>query len=385
MFSRTDLTNLIEASPAVGVSLYLPTHTQGRETRQNPIMLKNLLGQARGQLAGRGLSEPEAEALLAPAAALVEDFEFWQHQDFGLAVFLSAAGLQSFKLPIPVPERAVAGPGFHIAPLLALQETGATFVVLTMTADATQVWHATRFRMRPTHVADLPASLESLDEAPDYEGTLQSHGFGRPNTGGQNMPKTQVYGDSPEDWRKGRLVEYARRTAAAVAAHLAGDPLRVVVVADAEIGGHLVNDAALGPLIAGNVETNPSSMDEAGLHAAAYAVMQPLRDKARNEALDHLAALVGRKDTTACMDPALLRTAAQDGRVDQLFVDGHAILGEKLDRGAGDTRTREPVAPETADMIDQTAQMTLVNGGTVWVVAADRLPRSSALAAILRY
>lgn len=385
MFSRTDLTNLIEDSPAVGVSLYFPTHTHGRETRQNPIMLKNLLGKARDQLTKLDLEGPETEALLAPAVALIEDYDFWQHQHHGVALFLSDAGLQMFKLPIPVPERAVAGPGFHIAPLLALQEPDAVFVILTMTADATQAWLATRYTMIPAHVADLPASLESLDEVPDYEGTLQSHGFGRPNTGGQSMAKTQVYGDSPEEWRKGRLVEYARRTAVALAAHLARDPLRIVVVADAEIGGHLGKDAALGPLIAGYVEINPASLDDAGLHAAACAVMQPLHDNARAAALERLAALVGRKDATACMDPATLRTAAQDGRVDQLFVDGYAILGDKLELDASDTETREPVTPETRDLIDWAAQMTLVNGGLVWVVAPDHLPQESALAAILRY
>lgn len=385
MFSRTDLTDLINASPAFGISLYLPTYTQGRETRQNPIMLKNLLGQARDHLTRLDLSQPETEAILSPAVDLVEDYDFWQHQDLGLVLFLSDAGMRSFKLPIPVPELAVAGPRFHIGPLLALQEPDATFVILTVTADATQVWHATQFRISPAQVTDLPASLESLDEAPDYEGPLQSHGFGRPNTGGQSMPKTQVYGDSPEEWRKGRLLEYARRTAVALAAELARDPLRVVVVADAEIGGHLVNDATLEPLIAGYVEINPSSLDEAGLHAAAYAVMQPLHDKARDEALDRLAALVGRKDATACMDPAMLRTAAREGRIDQLFVDGYAILGEKFEPEAEDTKTRDPVAPETADTIDQNAQMTLANGGKVWVVAPDQLPHGRALAAILRY
>jgi len=391
MFSKTDLTNLIEAGPAVGISFYLPTQTQGRETRQNAIMLKNLLRQAREQLAALDVSKPEAETLLAPAAAMVDDYDFWQHQSHGLALFLSEAGMQSHKLPIPVPELVVAGPGFHIAPLLALQERDATFVILTMTADAAHVWQATRFTMTATRIADLPASIESLDEAPDYEGPLQSHGFGRPNTGGLNMPKTQVYGDSPEDWRKGRLVEYARRTAAALAAHLAGDPLRIVVVADAEIGGHVLKDEALAPLIAGFTEINPASLDEAGLHAAACAVMQPIHDKARDEALERLDALVGRGDAMACLDPVKLSAAAQDGRVDQLFVGGHAVPGGTLDPDATGAAAGEPGTPETQDlvetqdMVDRAAQMTLRNGGVVWVVAPHRLPDGISLAATLRY
>jgi len=385
MFSKPDLTYLIEAAPAVGISFYLPTQTLGRETRQNPITLKNLLGQARDQLAALDVSEPEVETLLAPAAVLVEDHDFWQHQDHGLALFLSDAGMQSHKLPIPVPELVVTGPGYHIAPLLALQERDATFVILTLTADAARVWLATWFTMTSTKVTDLPASIESLDEASDYGGPLQSHGFGRPHTGGQSMPKTQVFGDSPEEWRKGRLVEYARRTAAALAAHLARDPLRIVVVADAEIGGHLLKEEALAPLIAGFARINPASLDERELHAAALAVMQPIHDKARDEALEHLDALVGRGEATACIDPVMLGTAAQDGRVDQLFVSAYAVFGGALHPEARGTSAREADTPEAHDLIDQAAQMTLRNGGTVWVVTPDRLPGNVSLAATLRY
>lgn len=46
MFTASDLFALIDAAPAVGVSIYMPTHVLGRETRQGPIRLKNLAGQA---------------------------------------------------------------------------------------------------------------------------------------------------------------------------------------------------------------------------------------------------------------------------------------------------------------------------------------------------
>jgi hypothetical protein len=288
MFSRSDLTDLVEAAPSIAVSLYLPMQILGRETRQNPIMLKNLLRQARDQLARLDVSEAEAEGLLSPAVDLIEDHDFWQHQAPGLALYLSDAGMQAIKLPVAVPELAVAGAGFHISPLLPLQQQDAVFLVLTLTAEAAHLWQATRFAMTAADIAGLPASVESLDEAPDHEASLQSHGYGRPNTGGKNMPKTQVYGDSPEDWRKGRLVEYARRISSALSTHLARDPHRIVVVADAEIGGHVLKDEALAPLIAGFVEVNPAALDEGAIHAAAAAVMKPIHDRAVTQHLGDL-------------------------------------------------------------------------------------------------
>jgi hypothetical protein len=382
MFSRSDLTELVDAAPNIAVSLYLPMQILGRETRQNPIILKNLLSQARDQLARLDVSETEAERLLSPAVDLIEDHYFWQHQAPGLALYLSDAGMQAIKLPDAVPELAVAGAGFHISPLLPFQQQDAEFMILTLTAEAVHLWQATRFAMTAADVPGLPASIESLDEAPDREASLQSHGYGRPNTGGKNMPKTQAYGDSPEEWRKGRLVEYARRIASALSTHLARDPHRIIVVADAEIGGHVLKDEALAPLIAGFVEVNPAALDEEAIHAAAAAVMKPIHDKARETALEQLDALIGRGDATACTDPELLNAAAQDGRVEQLFIAKHQGLP-----GLPDTRTgpADGIDPAISSDPERAAQSTMRNGGAIWVVPPDCLPEGTRMAAVLRY
>ncbi len=385
MFCNDDLTNLINAGPGNGVSLFLPTRMVGRETLQNPIMMKNLLAQARVKLDASGIPRAEADVLLGPALDLVEDFAFWQHQDHGLAVFLSADGMKSFKLPVPVAELAVIGEGFHITPLLVLQDMKASFVVLTATADETHVYQATRFAMTAVDIDEMPVSLEAMDLPPDYEAPLQSGGYGRPNTGGQNMPKTQVYGDTPEEWRKGRLTEYARRIAASLAAHLAGRPQDVVVIADAELGGHLAGAEALSAVIAGFVEVNPASQDSASLHAAACEVMQPIHAKALDEALGRLDAMLARKDATVCTDPVALIAAAHAGRVDMLFVSEGASLSGKLVAEIGAAMVVEDGAVGTRDLVDLAAQVSLRNGGAVTVVAPDRLPSDAVMAAILRY
>jgi len=385
MFSQDDLTKLINAGSGIGVSLFLPTKMVGRETLQNPIMMKNLLAQARAKLDASGIPRAEADVLLGPAMDLVEDFAFWQHQGHGLAVFLSTDGMKSFKLPAPVAELAVVGEGFHITPLLVLQDMNASFVVLTATADEIHVYQATRFAMTAVDIDDLPVSLEAMDLPPDYEAPLQSGGYGRPNTGGQNMPKTQVYGDSPEEWRKGRLIEYARRIAASLAAHLAGQPKDVVVIADAELGGHLARAEALSVMIAGFVEENPASQDAASLHAAACEVMQPIHASALDEALERLDAMLARKDATGCTDPVALIAAAHAGRVDMLFVSEGASLSGTFDAETGAAMVVEDGAVGTRDLVNLAAQLSLRNGGVVTAVAPDRLPDDRVMAAILRY
>ena len=119
MSTPTDLSGLMSTAPQLGVSIFLPTQIRGREIRQAPIRLKNLMGEALDGLLSAGLSRAEADAFLAPAAALVNDYGFWQHQDQGLALFLDGGEARLHQVPFPLPERVVVGPGFHVRPLLA--------------------------------------------------------------------------------------------------------------------------------------------------------------------------------------------------------------------------------------------------------------------------
>ena len=80
ILSRDDLKNLSEKRDGWHVSIFMPTHRAGPETQQDPIRLKNLLGQAEEQLVAAGLRPPEAQARLEPASKLVQDGLFWQRQ-----------------------------------------------------------------------------------------------------------------------------------------------------------------------------------------------------------------------------------------------------------------------------------------------------------------
>lgn len=385
MFSRSEITALMDATPAPGVSLFFPTRKFGRETRQNPIALKNLLSDVQAQLAAQDMPQAEIEALLAPATAMVDDHDFWQAQDLGLALFLADGSVEVHKLPVPVPERAVVGHAFHIAPLLPLLDGDAPFVVLTATAEGATARLATRFAMTDLAIKDMPASVEALDLEPDYEGNVQSHGFGRPNSGGHSMPKTQVYGDSPEEWRKGRLVEYARRIASAVAARLARNPMPVAVIADAEMGGHLAKSDALGPLIAGHLDMNPASQDDEALHEAAWGLMRPLRHAERDAALERLNSRLGQADGTATTDAALVVKAAHEGRVEAVFLARDAVLRGRFNDQDGTAQIARDGKDGGVDLMDMAARLTLRAGGDVRVVDADMLPEQTPLAATLRY
>jgi hypothetical protein len=123
MFLRQDLEELVMTERQPAVSIYLPTHVAGREIRQDPIRLRNLLALADERLAKR-LRSTEREALLAPARALDADDFFWRRQEDGLGIFLAPEFSRIHKLPAAVPEQAIVGNRFHILPLLTMLDVG---------------------------------------------------------------------------------------------------------------------------------------------------------------------------------------------------------------------------------------------------------------------
>ena len=247
MFTRSDLTALMDATPDLGVSIFLPTHVRGAEIRQDPIRLKNLAAEARDKLLAAGLRRAEADGMLAPATALVEDYKFWQRQSHGLAVFLDGARARHHKVPLPLPEKAVVGPGFYVRPLLPVLAADGAFLVLAITADRVRLFEASRFAITEDEGADLPGDLGEVMGESDYESLAGRSRQPPKGTRARGDQGTGV-GDTPDEWRKGRLVEFVRRIAVALQAHLASDPVPVVLVADAETGGHFQKLAGLGPL-----------------------------------------------------------------------------------------------------------------------------------------
>ena len=363
MFTRSDLDALTENAPPLGVSIFLPTHVRGREIRQDPVRLKNLVSEALDKLGAAGVQPAEAEALLAPAKALVEDYRFWQHQDQGLALFLADGGMRRHKVPITLAEQVVVGPGFHVKPLLPILAADGAFLVLTITADGVRLFDASRFTMAEDDEADLPGGLDEVMGEPDYENPLQASPAGRPRTAPIDASKAQVYGDSPEDWRKARTVEFVRRTAAALEGRVAPRPVPVVLAADAEVGGHFRKLASLGPLLAGVIEANPEALDGPELHALAYDVVRPRFEEDRRGALERFAALLGSGDARAVAGAEEAIKAAHHGRVDTLLLAEGSTLRGRFDEAADAVAAGDGPAGTGEDLLDTAAVRTLRHGG----------------------
>ncbi len=382
MFTQTDLTRLMTTKSATAVSIFMPTHPKGKDVRQDPIRLKNLLAGARSKLTAAGMSEADADTILEPATDLLDDRDFWQHQSTGLALFINENRTNEYRVPLALEERVVVGAKFHIRPLLPILAADGHFSVLTVTADKAALFSGSRHELVEEKTAGLPerSSVEN-----DYENPLQASPPARPNVGAANIPNAQVYGDSPPDFKKARLLEYVADVAKAVESRLAADPQPLVLVADAEVGGHFQQASHLGQLLAGVVEINPHALAASALHGLAYPQVQERLDSGRVEALASAAELLGRGDHTATSRLEDIVRASHQGRIGTLLLhDGEPVWGH-YDSEADALETGPEYESEGEDLLGIAAMNTLQNGGDVHVMSVDELPKETDAVALLRY
>jgi Bacterial archaeo-eukaryotic release factor family 3 len=378
MFSRSDLDELVASEAQPAASLYLPTHVAGREIRQDPIRLKNLLASAEARLAGLH-RKPEIDALLAPAEVLVGDEDFWRHQTLGLALFLAPGFYRVHKLPISIPEEIVLGGHFYIKPLLPLLEDAGPFWLLSISAKHTRAYRGSRWSFTEDAAVDLPQGVGKIRGMTDYEETQSASPVGRRGT----LAHAQSFGEAPDELRKNELLEFLHRVASAFEPHLKGNPAPVILAAHPEIQGNFREVAGWKEIIPEGLSENPDAFARDELHRRAYALVEPKVAEARAAALDRLNALLATGRATT--KPEEIVKAARYARVDTLFLTGDDHLWGAFDEAEERIVAHGSPAEGDIDLLDYAALMALRQGGSVTLVERTALPPPGLSAAILRY
>lgn len=384
MFLRNDLDELLTCDIRPAVSIYLPTHPAGREVRQDAIRLRNLLSTAAKRLCTQ-LRAPETAELLQPARRLVDDEEFWRHQELGLAVFLAPGFDRAHRLPIEVAEELAVADHFSIRPLLPLIDSAGWFWLLTVSARRTRLFQGARWSFDECRGVDLPQGVAALREETVYEEAHYAAPTGRPSRGAPGLAKAQSFGEAPDELQKTELIELLHRVAAAVEPVVRRRPAPVILAAQPEIQGNFRDLAHWKELLPEGILENPDAMTADELHRKAWRLLEPRLDKDRADALGRLNALLGTGNAKATINSEEIVKAARYARIDELFLcDGAPLWGFFLEG-----QDRVAVHPEPAegdgDLFDYAALMTLRQGGSVTVVDRAQLPPNGAAAAILRY
>lgn len=174
MVSEKTINELINQDGEIFVTIALPTHKKGEESKQDPIRFKNLLNEASQKLEGKISGNGSIEKLLKPAKELLDKPLYWSHLDRGLAVYITENSFQVYKLPYSVEAQVFVNDHFLITPLLPMTSMDGTFNLLTVSRQKLRLLQCTRNEVSDITPDNISTSVDDYLEV-DPEKQLQFH------------------------------------------------------------------------------------------------------------------------------------------------------------------------------------------------------------------
>lgn len=381
LVARSELGLLAEVAGKSCVSIYLPTHRAGAETRQDPIRLKNLLRQVEEALEAQGLDGAGTEALLRPVRALIEDYDFWQHQQDGLAIFRSPDLFFRYRVDQRLPELAVVAERFHLKPLLPHITGDGRFYVLALSQNRARLFRATRDSMIELQPEGMPASLAEAVRNRVPERQLQSHSASAIHSG-RGAAIFHGHGGG-EDSKKDLLHAYFRRIDQGIRDLFIEERAPLILAAVDYLCPIYSRANTSHELLADWVSGNPDNLTPRELHERALPLAADHFLKERQKAADQY--LEAWHTQRASNRPEDVLAAAHHGRVQSLFVAVGVQLWGKFNARTAEVSVCDGPSPEAQDLLNLAAIQTFANGGAVYAVAPTEVPGGGPLAAVFRY
>jgi hypothetical protein len=386
ILTRTELEQLMRKEQQWCVSIYMSTHRTGTDSQQDPIRLKNLLGEAEKHLSAQGVSTRDVQKMLAPANLLLQDAYFWQHQSDGLAIFISSNKVRRYRLPLNFAEFVAVMDHFHIKPLLPLFTGDGQFYILALSQNKIRLLNGTRDSASEVDIGQVGGSLAEAIPSVNHQMSLQLH-TSNPASGisGRGSATFHGQGGGSDESAKHELLRYFRLVSDGLTEFLQGDRVPLVL-AGVEYLLPIYKEANTYPnLIDTVIKGNPDLLRMDELHKSAWDILGPHFQAAQAEAVAHYQQLAGQASERVADSLEKIVPAAHHGRVETLFVATGIQQWGVFDPVTNEIEIHAQMESGDEPLLDLAAVQTYLKGGIVYAVEPEIVPGGTSAAAVLRY
>lgn len=377
---------LLLTSRAPCVSILIPLHPVGRDADQDPLVLKNLRGEARERLLATGLRSREADDFLEPLQVESQVSRFLRNGSEGLAIYLAPGVERIWPLPFPVGPLVTVSERFQVKPLFPMLTEDLEFYLLALSRKSVRVFRGSRFDFHEQMVPDLPEDQKSFLRLDDPQKQLQ-YRTASPRTGAAGGRRgAMIHGHGVrKDEETSNLQRYVHAIEAAMSRFLADKEAPLVLAGVDEIVRAYQGSTAYRDIMRDFVSGNPDDAPEDLLHREAWSVVERRATADREAKSPHCASLLetGHPEASATIETVL--RAADTGHIDTLFVAIDAECWGQWDGTARSVSVRPERGENEADLLNTAAVLTRLHGGTVYAVTREAVPGGGLVAALFRY
>ena len=381
-FTKNDLKNLTDHNDTPCVSIFIPTERAGQDVQKARIELKNQLGLAHEKLVLSGMRSPDADDILKPAKALLDDAMFWQYQSGGLAIFLSANLFQYFRVPIELTTLVVVKRHFYVKPLLPLLGAERIYYVLAVSQNHVRLIKCSEDSVEEVSVNEMPQSLEEALKYDDTEKHLHYHINGHQKNGHSDSVYHGIGGGSDDD-NKNNILRYFRMVDNALQRYFKNDKTPFIMFAVDYLHPIYIDANSMENYVKEGIKGNPDGLSSKEIMNLSADYMKPYFQKGEEQALDRFDTYRASGKTSVEFGDII--PAAMSGRVEALFIPEGLQHWGFYDEMTAKTMEAEESNPISEDLFELAAVHTLLTDGKVFVEKRDRMPQGAEIAAVLRY
>lgn len=384
----SEVKNLLSSKKDNSISIFIPTRKEWNNAEQNSIRFKNHLQKIETALQDKYLKAGQINEILKPARELLEDKDFWKHQNLGLAVFMSHGEFTYYRLPIELEETHYISNRYYIKPLLPLFSVDGSFYILSLDLNECKLYMASRYT-----VSEIPLpekTRKSLSEEmqwDDPEKSLQFHtGTSAGNTVGGSRSAIfhgQGSGGIDEKIRKEKILEFFHTLNKGVFEKIGGQSIPLVL-AGVEFLVPIYKEANSYPSIFKEAVTvDPQSLNDDELRQKAWDLLKPEFNKQRQTAADKYRRFSGNSLASSSTDEIV--KAAYNKRIESLFVNISEQQWGSYNPETNEVQIDDAATYDNKDLLDYSAVHTILNNGFVYASTKEDMPCDKPLAAVYRY
>lgn len=382
LISKEEFTELVNYSSDYCVSIFIPTHRSGVgvNEKQDAIVLKNALQALDTDLQNQGLPSQSIGALLRPGFELYKNEVFWNNQLDGLAVFLAKDFIKVFQLPFAVNEEVFLNNSFFLSPLLPAIDNSEEFYLLTISKHGAKFYQGNGFGLQKLEVEGLPNGMDDVVHFEEKEGQQLFRQGGKGGTGGANF-----HGHAPGQLdEKQNLSLYFKEVDRTLITEVLHDKNVPLVLAGVEYLIPIYKDVSKYNFIAEDAITgNQDYESQSDLFEKVRPVVAPFFEQKTKKALQNYYNQIATTLTSSM--PEKVIPSSYYAQVSDLFIcKGEHIWGKFNENdGALELHTEKQNGDDC--LINQAAIKTIANGGSVYLLEKERMPKDSIIAAVLRF
>jgi hypothetical protein len=377
MITQETILSLLNKAQNPSISIYLPTHIKGGEVQQDPIRFKNILNEAKEQLKEREVDDSTIDTLLEEPRKLLDRPLFWQHNDCGLAVFITQDEYEYYQTPLDFEERVMVEDHFLITPLLPMITLNGSYGILALSQKNVRLLKCTRESVDPIDLKEAPASLDEYLKYDTPEKHLQQHSV--PSSGGAIFHGQGATGEADNR----QIINYLKTVENEVTTIMRrrNDPLILAGVDKAVAEYRKINHYSR--LMDEAITENPDPLEDEQINQKSWEIIKTHFLEDMYNDMKRFADLTGSDKQSNNLSQVV--EASYYGKVDSLFVSIGEQSWGRFDSERDTVHHSAKRQNGEHDLINMAATKTLAQGGSVYALEKEDMPRHATVAAIFRY